>query len=342
MAAIAVRHCVHSTAGPAAAAHGGSRRNPAPSAALRLRPNSAARPLLRTSPSTGAPMRRSYGVLRVKTQAVAEVGHTFRITETMDALRAAGKKALIPFIMAGDPNLETTAKAIKVLNDEGADVIELGVPYSDPLADGPVIQEAATRALLDQGTTLDKVLAMLTSIKGDISAPLVLFCYYNPIMRRGPDLFCEQAKAAGASGLLVPDIPLEETHEIKAIARSHGLELVLLCTPTTPVSRMAKIAEATSGFVYLVSVTGVTGVRTKVATRVEELVQSLKSVTDKSVAVGFGVSLPEHAKDIVEMGGDGVIVGSALVRALGGSSSPEEGLQKMTETFKALRAATPN
>mmetsp|Transcript_24463 Transcript_24463/g.61615 ORF Transcript_24463/g.61615 Transcript_24463/m.61615 type:complete len:277 (+) Transcript_24463:2-832(+) len=273
--------------------------------------------------------------------AAAEVSRTFRVTETMDALRAAGNKALIPFIMAGDPNLETTAKAIKILNDEGADVIELGVPYSDPLADGPVIQQAATRALLDQCTTLDKVLNMLSGVRDSITAPVVLFCYYNPIMRRGPDLFCEQAKAAGASGLLVPDIPLEETYEIKAIARSHGLELILLATPTTPVSRMLKIAEASSGFVYLVSVTGVTGVRTKVATRVEELVASLKSVTDKSVAVGFGVSLPEHAKSIVDMGGDGVIVGSALVRALGEADSPEAGLEAMTATFKALRAAMP-
>eukprot|EP00951_Prasinocladus_malaysianus_P005806 scaffold40944_cov31-Prasinocladus_malaysianus.AAC.1 len=219
---------------------------------------------------------------------VVKATQVYRITETMDALRKEGKKALIPFIMAGDPNLETTAKAIQylgtswsltflatalyqILDAEGADVIELGVPYSDPLADGPVIQQAATRALLDQGTSLDGVLNMLTGLKGSISAPIVLFCYYNPIMRRGLEKFCEQARAAGASGLLVPDIPLEETGDIKRVAREFGMELILLATPTTPVERMKRIAEATSGFVYLVSVTGVTGVRTSVATRVSEL-----------------------------------------------------------------------
>mmetsp|Transcript_8607 Transcript_8607/g.24742 ORF Transcript_8607/g.24742 Transcript_8607/m.24742 type:complete len:308 (+) Transcript_8607:428-1351(+) len=269
------------------------------------------------------------------------VGQTFAVSETMNALKAEGKKALIPFLMAGDPNLETTAKALKILDSEGADVLELGVPYSDPLADGPTIQAAATRALLDQATTLDKVLDMLRGVKDEISAPVVLFCYYNPIMRRGLERFCQQAKAAGASGLLVPDIPLEETLEIKRVAREHGIELVLLATPTTKLERMKMIAEASSGFVYLVSVTGVTGVRTKVADRVADLVAQLKSVTDKPVAVGFGVSTAEDARRIVEMGGDGVICGSALVKALGEAGSPEEGLQTMTAIFKELRAATP-
>ena len=227
------------------------------------------------------------------------------------------------------------------MDAEGADVLELGVPYSDPLADGPTIQAAATRALLDQNTTLDKVLDMLRGVKDDITAPVVLFTYYNPIMRRGMEEFCKQAKEAGASGLLVPDIPLEQTVDIKRVAREHGIELVLLATPTTSVDRMRKIAEATSGFVYLVSVTGVTGVRTKVADRVSDLVDQLKSVTDKPIAVGFGVSKAEHAQNIVDMGGDGVICGSALVKALGESGSPEEGLEVMTELFKELRAATP-
>ena len=219
-------------------------------------------------------------------------------------------------------------------------MLEVGVPYSDPLADGPTIQKAAARALLDQNVTLDKTLDMLRSVKDTITAPVVLFCYYNPILRRGMDQFCKDAKEAGASALLVPDIPLEQTPEIKRVARENGIELVLLATPTTKVERMAKIAEATSGFVYLVSVTGVTGVRTNVATRVASLVESLKSVTDKPIAVGFGVSKAEHAKDIVDMGGDGVICGSALVKALGEAGSPEEGLEAMTAIFKELRAAT--
>lgn len=229
----------------------------------------------------------------------------------------------------------------QILDAEGADVIELGVPYSDPLADGPTIQKAATRALLDQNVTLDKVLNTLRSVKDDITAPVVLFCYFNPIMSRGLEKFCKDAKEAGASALLVPDIPLEETFLIKQVAREHGMELVLLVTPTTKLERMAKIAEATSGFVYLVSVTGVTGVRATVGSRVEDLVRSLKSITDKPIAVGFGVSEPEHAENIVSMGADGVICGSALVKAVGESGSPEEGLEAMTKLFRSLRAATP-
>jgi len=240
--------------------------------------------------------------------------------------------------VACDPDAATTIEAIKQLDALGADVIELGVPYSDPLADGPTIQAAATRAL-QQGTTLDRVLEVVRQVTPHISAPIVLFTYYNPIMARGLDKFCNQVRDAGGSGLLVPDIPLEETEEIRAGATAHGLELVLLTTPTTPKPRMERIAASSQGFVYLVSVTGVTGARVSNESRVEGLIQLLKASTDKSVAVGFGVSGPEQAKQIKAWGADGVIVGSALVKALGEAGSKEEGLKKMADLAKSIREA---
>ncbi|PRW56424.1 tryptophan synthase alpha chain [Chlorella sorokiniana] len=258
------------------------------------------------------------------------------VSGTMAALKSEGKAAFIPFLVACDPDAGTTVEALKKLDEIGADVIELGVPYSDPLADGPTIQAAATRAL-QQGTTLDKVLAVVREASAAIKAPIVMFTYYNPIMARGLDKFCAQAKEAGASGLLVPDIPLEETPEIRKVAESHGLELVLLTTPTTPQERMRRIAQSSQGFVYLVSVTGVTGARTNMETRVESLIKQLQQVTDKAVCVGFGVSGPEQAKQIRAWGAEGVICGSALVRALGESGSKEEGLRKMADLARSLR-----
>ena len=258
------------------------------------------------------------------------------VSEAVKAVLDDGKRAFIPFICAGDPDLESTKKALKILDDAGADVIELGVPYSDPLADGPVIQAAATRAL-ENGATLNKVIDLVREMTPQIKAPIVMFTYYNPIYQRGVDKFCADIAAAGAKGLLVPDIPLEETYDVSEIASKHGIELVLLSTPTTPVERAKKIAQATKGFVYLVSVTGVTGVQSNVATRVEQLVEELRSVTDKPIAVGFGVSEAKHAKQIVDWGADGVIVGSALVRALGEAKTPEEGLAALKAKAEEIR-----
>jgi tryptophan synthase alpha chain len=192
------------------------------------------------------------------------------------------------------------------------------------------------------GATLDAVIGMVSRVAPTLKAPLVLFTYYNPILRKGVDKFCAAIKAAGASGLLVPDIPLEETGAVREACGRAGLELVLLCTPTTPKARMADIARASQGFVYLVSVTGVTGVQERVQSRVQGLIESLHSVTDKPIAVGFGVSKPEQARQIVEWGAEGVICGSALVRALGEASTPEEGLAAMEALAKDLRGAIPH
>jgi tryptophan synthase alpha chain len=248
--------------------------------------------------------------------------------------------AFIPFIVAGDPDLATTLKALKVLDACGSDVIELGVPYSDPLADGPVIQASATRALR-KGTTFEDVIAMVKEVVPDLSCPLALFTYYNPILKRGVANFMSVVKEAGVHGLVVPDVPLEETDILRSEAAKNNLELVLLTTPTTPTERMERITKASEGFVYLVSTTGVTGARADVSFKVEALLQEIKQVTDKAVAVGFGVSTPEQVKQIAGWGADGVIVGSAMVRQLGESGSPEEGLKKLEELAKNLKAAFP-
>jgi tryptophan synthase alpha chain len=216
----------------------------------------------------------------------------------------------------------------------------LGVPYSDPLADGPVIQASATRALR-KGTTFEDVIAMVKEVVPDLSCPLALFTYYNPILKRGVANFMSVVKEAGVHGLVVPDVPLEETDILRSEAAKNNLELVLLTTPTTPTERMERITKASEGFVYLVSTTGVTGARADVSFKVEALLQEIKQVTDKAVAVGFGVSTPEQVKQIAGWGADGVIVGSAMVRQLGESGSPEEGLKKLEELAKNLKAAFP-
>ncbi|EAZ02994.1 hypothetical protein OsI_25135 [Oryza sativa Indica Group] len=250
------------------------------------------------------------------------------------------RTAFIPFITAGDPDLATTAKALKILDACGSDLIELGVPYSDPLADGPVIQASATRAL-SKGTTFEDVISMVKEVIPELSCPVALFTYYNPILKRGIANFMTVVKEAGVHGLVVPDVPLEETNILRSEAAKNNLELVLLTTPTTPTERMEKITKASEGFIYLVSTVGVTGARANVSGKVQSLLQDIKQVTDKAVAVGFGISTPEHVKQIAGWGADGVIIGSAMVRQLGEAASPEEGLKKLEELAKSLKAALP-
>ena len=189
------------------------------------------------------------------------------IQRRFEALRQAHRCALMPFLMAGDPNLPTTAATLLALQDAGADLIELGIPYSDPLADGPVIQAAAARALA-AGTNPGGVLQMLSELRGRLSIPVVLFTYTNPLLNRGMEAFCAAAAAAGAAGLVVPDLPLEEAEKCSPIAAAAGLDLVLLVAPTTPAERRGRIHAASRGFTYLVSVTGVTGVRSGLEARV--------------------------------------------------------------------------
>ncbi|KAH9543536.1 hypothetical protein CY35_13G070700 [Sphagnum magellanicum] len=264
-------------------------------------------------------------VARSPQAAMATISqNAHRIAYTMATLKVQGKVALIPYLTAGDPDLDTTAEAMQVLDMCGCDIIELGVPYSDPLADGPVIQAAATRSLA-QGTTLDKVLDMLkqfsVQVVPNLKAPVVLFTYYNPILKRGPEVFMKAVKAAGASGLVVPDLPLEETDKLREFTFANDLELILLTTPTTPQSRAKVIARASEGFVYLVSLTGVTGARESVHSRVQSLLKDLKQVA--------------------EWGADGVIVGSAMVKLLGEAATPKEGLVSLEKFARELKAVLP-
>lgn len=237
------------------------------------------------------------------------------ISQKFASLRHQNRRALIPFITAGDPNLDLTAEALKVLDAKGADFIELGVPYSDPLADGSVIQASATRAL-KQGTRLASVLEMAQSVTRSLRSPLILFTYYNPILNLGIKTFLQQLVMAGISGLVVPDLPIEEASELLQQADAAGIEVILLVAPTSSKQRIEAIARQSRGFIYLVSVTGVTGMRSQIQTRVKDVITEIRSVTNKPIGVGFGISTPEQAKQVVDWGADAVIVGSAFVQRL--------------------------
>lgn len=237
------------------------------------------------------------------------------ISECFESLRQNNQRGLIPFVTAGDPDLEITAEALRVLDAKGADLIELGVPYSDPLADGPVIQAAATRAL-KQGTDLAGVLEMAQSLTRKMRSPLILFTYYNPILNLGIDTFLQQLVEAGIKGLVVPDLPVEEATELLQKADLAGIEVILLVTPTSSPERIKAIAEKSRGFIYLVSVTGVTGIRSQLHTGIKDVITKIRSVTNKPIAVGFGISSAEQAKQVTDWGADAVIVGSAFVQLL--------------------------
>jgi tryptophan synthase alpha chain len=257
------------------------------------------------------------------------------VSQCFQTLRDRQECALIPFITAGDPDLATTARALEVLEQAGADMIELGVPYSDPLADGPVIQAAATRAL-KRGVTLDDVLDVVGD--SNIKAPIILFTYYNPIFYRGVDSFLKKIAGAGVKGLVVPDLPLEEAETLLQPAQAMGIEVTLLVAPTSPLQRIQAIAARSQGFIYLVSVTGVTGMRTQVANQVKDLLVALHESSAKPIGVGFGISSPEQALQLKNWGADAIIVGSAIVKRLA-DGEPEQGLQSIAEFCRSIKQA---
>lgn len=258
------------------------------------------------------------------------------VSQRFADLRARQACGLIPFITAGDPDLETTAMALEILDKNGADLIELGVPYADPLADGPVIQAAATRAL-QKGTRLDHVLGLVKELRPTLQAPLILFTYFNPIYHQGIRPFLTRVAAAGVQGLVIPDLPLEEADGVLALTIELGLELTLLVAPTTSPQRMAAIAQRSQGFIYLVSTTGVTGMRAEMQNRVGTLLSTLKSMTDKPIGVGFGISQPAQAMQVRDWGADAAIVGSAFVSRLA-QADQRMALESLKQLCRELKA----
>ncbi|MFN7003017.1 MAG: tryptophan synthase subunit alpha [Roseinatronobacter sp.] len=238
-----------------------------------------------------------------------------RIDQTFAKLKSEGRKAFVSYIMGGDPDLETSLAVMKGLPGAGVDIIELGVPFTDPMADGPTIQLAGQRAL-EGGQTLAKTLEMVRRFReGDDTTPIVLMGYYNPIYARGVDQFLSDAKSVGVDGLIVVDLPPEEDSELCIPAQAAGLNFIRLATPTTDAKRLPKVLQNTSGFVYYVSITGITGAAAAQAGDVAPEVARIKAATDLPVIVGFGISTPETAEAIASVA-DGCVVGSAIVKEI--------------------------
>ena len=237
-----------------------------------------------------------------------------RIEKTFQQLRENKEKALIPYIMAGDPYLERTEELVLAMEQAGADIIELGVPFSDPIADGPVIQQAGQRALKWR-TSLKDVLKLVTDLRNKSEIPLVLMTYYNPILKFGIEAFFKEAETSGVDGLIIPDLPPEEGRAVLEQSRRCGVDWIMLSAPTTPMKRLRFLSQQTQGFLYYVSLTGITGASLKDISEVRARLKMIRRMTDKPVAVGFGVSSPEQARALGKIA-DGVIVGSAIVRLI--------------------------
>jgi tryptophan synthase alpha chain len=237
-----------------------------------------------------------------------------RIEDTFNRLRGDGKKALIPYIMAGDPSLSKTRQNILDLEGAGADIIELGVPFSDPLADGPTIQAAAERSL-NKGTTLKKVLELVRDVRKETNIPLVLMTYFNPVFKFGIDRFVKEAVSSGVDGVIVPDLIPDEAGDFIKTARKHKLDTVFLLAPASTDDRIIKVAAASSGFIYYVSITGITGSKISINRKMKKSIDAIRERSDLPVAVGFGISNAAEAAAVSKFA-DGVIVGSAIVKLI--------------------------
>lgn len=237
-----------------------------------------------------------------------------RLDQTFSRLRDRKEAALITYVMAGDPSLQETEQLVPKLEGAGADVIELGVPFSDPIADGPVIQQAAERALRS-GTSLRAILSMVSRLRQKTQIPIVLMAYYNSIHAFGTEQFCREAVAAGIDGLIVPDMPPDESGPLKEPAAASGLQLIFLLAPTSTDQRRAYVARQSKGFLYYVSLTGITGAKLNNVAEVGRNVEKIRKVSATPIAVGFGVATPEDAEKVAAVA-DGVIVGSAIVKQI--------------------------
>jgi len=253
-----------------------------------------------------------------------------RIDNVLDMLHKKNEKALIPYVSCGDPSLEFTEQLATILAESGADIIELGVPYSDPVADGPIIQRASGRALAG-GVTLEKIFSLVKRLREKTQVPLIIMTYYNPVYVTGVENFIARAASVGIDGLIIPDLPLEEAGYLKKAADSNNINLILLVAPTSSPERIKRIAQLSKGFIYCVSVTGVTGTRQSTSGGLEDFLDQVRLQTKLPLAVGFGVSGPDTARKMANKA-DGVIVGSAIIQKI------EENVQK-GDTLKALEEA---
>lgn len=255
------------------------------------------------------------------------------ISDVFSRRRAAGQLAFIPFVTAGDPDLDVTGRLVAALDEAGADLIEIGFPYSDPIADGPVIQASYTRAL-GKHVRLSQIFSAAAEWSAKISAPLVAMVSYALIFRTGNAEFLDRAAKSGFRGLIVPDLPGDEADEFAVLVRERGLDLIQLVAPTTPEERMTRILKNGSGFVYCIAVAGTTGVREAVATSLQEMLSELRQRTNLPLSVGFGLSRPEQVRELHGRA-DGAIVGSALVRHLDGIDGTPESVERAVAAVRA-------
>jgi tryptophan synthase alpha chain len=259
-----------------------------------------------------------------------------RLESTFERLRARGERALVAYLMAGDPSLAETERLVIEAERNGADVIELGVPFSDPLADGPVIQRAGLRALA-AGASLARVLEMVSSLRTRVTLPLVLMTYYNPVLAFGLKGFARTAVDAGVDGVIVPDLPAEESEPLRAEAAPTGLDVIHMVAPTSTPARVRMIARVSTGFIYVVSLTGVTGERRELPKDLDTQMRTLRLVTTKPVCIGFGVSTPEQAAAVGRIA-DGVAVGSAIVRTIEQHAGTPELVPALGRLIASLKA----
>ena len=260
-----------------------------------------------------------------------------RLDRTFRRLKTEGRKALITYLMAGDPTLAETEQLVLELEKAGADVIELGVPFSDPIADGPVIQQAAERALRS-GTTLREILSMVRRLRAQSDVPLVFMAYYNSIHAFGPERFCREAAEAGVDGLIVPDMPPDEAGPLQRPATAAGLHLIFLLAPTSTAERRAYVARRSHGFVYYVSLTGITGAKLGKVSEIGRNVDQIRKISQTPVAVGFGVTTPEDAAEVSAVA-DGVIVGSAIVKHIAAGQQQQGMVARVAGFVQSLKSA---
>ncbi len=256
-----------------------------------------------------------------------------RIETTFKKIKKDGRKAFIPYIMTGDPSLEKTKDLVYLFEEIGADIVELGVPFSDPLADGPTIQRASERAL-SNGINLRKVLNFVRDIRENIKIPIVLMTYFNPVFRYGIDSFISEAKDKGVDGVIIPDLPPDEADDFIKHARKALLDTIFLLAPTSTEDRIKKISRVSTGFIYYVSITGITGSSLFFDGSMQSLISQIRKCTNKPIAVGFGVSTPEEASAVATIA-DGVIVGSAIIKKL--YESPEDFKNYLIELRAAIK-----